>query len=70
MVGLKQFTKEHNMKLWEKIAYAYPEINETEDFCAKLITLQDDGDGVGAYIRKWEYPKPIPDGLTLGKPKK
>ncbi len=56
------------MELWEKIVAAYPEINQTNDFGAKFITLQDDGDGVGAYIRKWEYSKPIPNGLTLGKP--
>ena len=30
------------------------------------ILLQDDGDGI-QYIAKWEYSKPIPDGLKLGK---
>jgi hypothetical protein len=55
------------MELWEKIVEAYPEIEPT-DFWADLgIHLKDDGDGV-AYIAKWEYSKPIPDGLTLGKP--
>jgi len=29
--------------------------------------LCDDSDGLGAYIAKWEYPKPIPAGLKLGK---
>jgi hypothetical protein len=28
--------------------------------------LKDDGDGI-QYIAKWEYSKPIPDGLKLGK---
>lgn len=32
------------------------------------ILVQDDSDGLGPYIAKWEYDKPIPDGLTLGKP--
>jgi hypothetical protein len=32
------------------------------------IILQDDSDGVGAYIAEWKYSKPIPEGLTLGKP--
>ena len=56
------------MKLWQKIIEAYPEINPTDDFQAIGIDLQDDSDGVGAYIEKWEYSKPIPSGLTLGKP--
>jgi len=57
------------MKLWEKIVATYPETADN-DFAAfsNEIRLQDDSDGVGAYIAKWEYSKPIPDGLTLGKP--
>jgi hypothetical protein len=55
------------MKLWEKIIEAYPEINPTDSFRLLGIHLQDDGDGFD-YIAKWEYSKPIPDGLTLGKP--
>jgi hypothetical protein len=31
------------------------------------IWVVDDGDGI-QYIAKWEYPQPIPAGLTLGKP--
>jgi len=59
------------MELWEKIVATYSELAD-KDF-AELgimgsISLQDDGDGIGAYIRKWEYNKPIPEGLTLGKP--
>ena len=56
------------MELWEKIIQVYPEINPTDEFQALGIWLRDDQDGVGAYIDKWEYNKPIPDGLTLGKP--
>ena len=58
------------MELWEKIIKAYPEIKPNDNFMALGIYLQDDSDGVGAYIAKWEYSEPIPDGLTLGKPKK
>jgi len=54
------------MELWEQIIEAYPEINPTDDFRALGIFLKDDGDGI-AYIEKWEYSKPIPDGLKLGK---
>ncbi len=56
------------MELWEKIIEAYPEIKPTDDFNRLGIWLQDDSDGLGAYIAKWEYSKPIPEGLSLGKP--
>lgn len=56
------------MELWEKIIAAYPEINPTDYFPDLGIYLTDDGDSV-AYISKWEYSKPIPTGLKLGKPK-
>lgn len=55
------------MELWEKIVLAYPEINPTSDFNALGIFLRDDSDGLGAYIAKWQYSQPIPDGLKLGK---
>lgn len=54
------------MGLYEIIKNVYPEINDDE-FALGSIRLQDDGDGV-QYIAKWEYEKPIPEGLTLGKP--
>lgn len=56
------------MELWEKIVEAYPEINATDDFRKLGIWLQNDSDDLGDYIVKWEYSKPIPEGLTLGKP--
>jgi len=56
------------MELWEKITATYPEIKADDDFSELGIWLQDDSDGVDAYIAKWEYSKPIPEGLTLGKP--
>lgn len=55
------------MELWEQIIAAYPEIEPTDLFEELGIFLQDDGDGKGAYIAKWEYSKPIPEGLKLGK---
>lgn len=55
------------MELWEKIVEAYPEINPTDSFSQLGIELKDDSDGAGAYIAKWEYSKPIPKGLKLGK---
>ena len=55
------------LELWEKVIAAYPEINPTDNFQALGIWLRDDSDGSGAYIEKWEYSKPIPVGLKLGK---
>jgi hypothetical protein len=57
------------MELSERIIATYPELADN-GFAAftKQIILQDDSDGQGAYIAKWEYDQPIPDGLTLGKP--
>lgn len=57
------------MELWKKIVSVYPETAEN-DFAVfiDIIVLKDDGDGNGAYIAKWEYSQPIPEGLTLGKP--
>jgi hypothetical protein len=55
------------MDISKIIRETYPEITDDE-FIIGSILLQDDGDGI-AYIKKWEYSKPIPDGLKLGKPK-
>jgi len=54
------------MDLFTQITEIYPELT-SDDFAARgSIRLQDDGDGI-QYIAKWEYSKPIPDGLKLGK---
>ena len=54
------------MNLYNQIKEVYPEIPDQE-FTRGSIELRDDGDGI-QYIYKWEYSKPIPEGLTLGKP--
>lgn len=57
------------MSLYSQIKETYPELTD-DDFRIEtgLILLFNDGDGQGDYIAKWEYSKPIPEGLTLGKP--
>ena len=50
-------------QLWEKIIQEIPEIKATDSFIQLGITLQDDSDGTGAYIKEWNYSKPIPDDL-------
>lgn len=47
------------MNLYEKIKTIYPELQNT-DFMFTIV-LQDDSDGKGAYIAKWEHP-------TLARP--
>ena len=56
------------MTLWEQIIAVYPELTDT-DFHNTFgtISLRDDSDGKGAYIEKWEYSKPVPAGLKVGK---
>ena len=42
------------MTLYEKVKALYPELQDM-DFMT-VITLQDDSDGRGAYIAKWDHP--------------
>jgi hypothetical protein len=56
------------MTIIEQILETYPELNSYELFIDNTIIVQDDSDGQGAYIAKWDYSKPIPEGLSLGKP--
>ena len=48
------------MTLAEKIKSIYPELTE-KDFAFGNIILQNDSDGRGDYIAKWEHP-------TLARP--
>ncbi len=57
------------MSLYNQIIAVYPELEITPDkdeFINGSIELRDDGDGI-AYINRWDYSKPIPAGLKLGK---
>lgn len=42
------------MNLYDKIMALYPDLQD-EDFL-DTITLQNDSDGRGDYIAKWEHP--------------
>ena len=55
------------MTLFEQIVEVYPELTSDDFGFRGCITLVDDSDGLGAYISKWEYSKPIPKGMKLGK---
>ena len=56
------------MSIREQIVAEYPELNDSDIFTNGTIILQDDSDGLGVYIAKWDYSQPLPEGLTLGKP--
>ena len=45
------------MNLYEKIKQLYPSLTDA-DFAPPIgtIMLQDNSDGKGAYIAKWEHP--------------
>ena len=47
------------MTIYEKIKTLYPQLTDN-DFIS-VITLQNDSDGKGDYIAKWEHP-------TLARP--
>jgi len=47
------------MTLYDKIKTLYPQLTD-KDFMT-VITLQNDSDGKGDYIAKWEHP-------TLARP--
>ena len=51
--------------MYEKIMALYPSLT-TEDFLT-VITLQNDSNGLGDYIAKWEHPtlaRPTTEQLT------
>jgi len=57
------------MSLYDELLEALPELTENDFYpISGSIVLQNDSDGLGDYIAKWEYSKPIPSGFTLGKP--
>jgi len=52
------------MTLYEKIRQLYPEL--TDDDFMTVISLQNDSDGKGDYIAKWEHTLPRPTDEQLG----
>jgi len=55
------------MSLYDELTNIYPELSDAHfNPESGSITLKDDGDGI-AYIAKWEYSKPLPEGMKVGK---
>lgn len=55
------------MSIYQKVIETYPELENGLEFRLGKIIIQDDSDGQGDFIAKWDYDKPIPEGLKLGK---
>jgi len=55
------------MTIYEKIIAEYPELDGSIEFIKGSILIQNDMDDQGDFIAKWDYSKPIPKGLKLGK---
>jgi hypothetical protein len=55
------------MSLYDSVIAEYPELVDTASFYDGTIILQNDADEAGDYIKEWNYSKPIPAGLKLGK---
>ena len=54
------------MNLPKQIFEYYPELAD-KDLQREGIHLQNDSDGFGDYIREWNYSKPLPAGMKVGK---
>ena len=52
------------MTLYEKIKQLYPQLEDKDFYTA--ITLQNDSNGKGDYIAKWEHALPKPTDEQLG----
>jgi hypothetical protein len=55
------------MSLYDLIVETYPELADSKEIGLGSIVLRNDADGEGDYIEKWEYSKPLPEGLKVGK---
>lgn len=55
------------MTLYNDLVAALPELEDSTAFQDNTIILQNDSDGTGDYIAKWDYSKPLPKGFKVGK---
>ena len=54
------------MNLYEKIKQIYPQLIDVDFAPNGTITLQNNSDGKGDYIAKWEHTLPRPTDEQLG----
>lgn len=55
------------MSIVEQIMTTYPDLTSADFGFFGTIALQDDSDGLGTYVASWNYAKPLPDGIKVGK---
>lgn len=55
------------MSLYDEIIAIYPELTDADFMRDGVIKLENDSDGQGDYIAKWNYSKPLPEGMKVGK---
>lgn len=53
--------------VYEIVIDTYPELLTIPNAFDNLVEFQDDSDGQGAWIVFWNYEKPLPAGLKVGK---
>jgi hypothetical protein len=53
--------------MWEKLIEIYPDLTDADFGQFGTISLQDDSDGLGPFIAKWQHVKPLPKGFKIGK---
>jgi XkdW protein len=51
--------------MYDKLIKIYPELVDF-DFASGVITLQNDSDGRGDYIKEWTHELPQPTAEQLG----
>ena len=54
--------------LSQQLLAACPELTQDNFRAGGEVECQNDMDGKGTYISKWDLDIPIPDGFTFGKP--
>jgi hypothetical protein len=52
------------LSIYEQVIAIYPELTDSDLFVRGVIHIQDDLDGTGTSIRRWEYEKPLPESLV------
>ena len=55
------------MSLYDDLVAALPELEDSPAFSNGTIVLQNDSDGLGDFIVKWDYEESIPKGFKVGK---
>lgn len=55
------------MNLTEQLKAALPALKDSDFGLMGSILLQNDSDGLGDYIARWDYSEPLPEGFALGK---